>query len=202
MGLTQCIKLIYILQVLHLVAFVFQVCELMMQLLQQPLGHSENTGIHIRERIDLKGAFTSCFVSHFDTNIFKGILEGKLVFIYVSQQPYTRRMESSQDSTFHQIEHQPTMWLSTAMVDNLIKSSPVFIKLVGSRCAYPSQLVQCISRMLYWSNEVIKHAKDLSFGIPFFTIVTVSHLLSLGITWWWWTAWENTKEEKFYRSGS
>lgn len=109
MGLTQCIKLIYILQVLHLVAFVFQVCELMMQLLQQPLGHSENTGIHIRERIDLKGAFTSCFVSHFDTNIFKGILEGKLVFIYVSQQPYTRRMESSQDSTFHQIQHQPTM---------------------------------------------------------------------------------------------
>lgn len=44
MGLTQCIKLIDILQVLHLVAFVFQVCELMMQLLQQPIGHSENTG--------------------------------------------------------------------------------------------------------------------------------------------------------------
>lgn len=44
MSLTQCIKLIYILQVLHLVAFVFQVCELMMQALQQLLGHSEHTG--------------------------------------------------------------------------------------------------------------------------------------------------------------
>lgn len=76
-------------------------------------------------------------MSNFDIKKVKSCYEiaesvSKWITLYLSSQINNFRNEET--SAF---QHISTKLLSTAMVDNLIKSDPKFVKLVGSQCAYP-----------------------------------------------------------------